>query len=53
MTKNGEDVQSKVVAEVKPTTAAMYVACTTSRILMLSSRPIREPFKNVLADFAR
>ena len=26
MTKNGEDVQSKVVAEVKPTTAAMFVA---------------------------
>ena len=26
MTKNGEEVQSKVVAEVKQTTAAMFVA---------------------------
>ena len=40
MTKNGEDVQSKVVAEVKQTTVALYEACTSSRILILSSRPI-------------
>ena len=40
MNKNGEDVQSKVVAEVKQTTVALYEACTFSRILILSSRPI-------------
>jgi len=40
MTKNGEDVQSKVVAEVKQTTVALYEACTSSRIMILSSRPI-------------
>ena len=53
MTKNGEDFQSKVVAEVKQTTVALYEACTSSRILILSARPIREPFKNVLAEFVR
>ena len=50
MTKNGEDVQSKVVAEVKPTTAAMFVAYNIFTMLPFKSMILSQCIWRILND---